>query len=66
LVTGLVGAGAGSVVVNNWGYGAAYTIAGTVGVCCAFISIFLRQPKVRGRTSGYRRRKKEAASLALD
>ena len=46
VVSGLVGAGAGSVVVNSWGYGAAFTIAGTVGVCCAFISIFLRQPKV--------------------
>ena len=47
VISGLVGAGMGSVVVDNWGYGAAFMIAGSVGVACAFISIFLRQPKLR-------------------
>lgn len=46
LISGLVGAGMGSVVVDNWGYGAAFMIAGTVGVTCAFISMLLRQPKL--------------------
>ncbi|KAA0078900.1 MFS transporter [Mycolicibacterium sp. P9-64] len=46
VISGLVGAGMGSVVVDNWGYGTAFVIAGTVGVVCAFISIFLRQPKL--------------------
>ncbi|HVQ50580.1 MAG TPA: OFA family MFS transporter [Mycobacterium sp.] len=46
LVSGLVGAGLGAVVVDTWGYGTAFVIAGSVGVVCAFISIFLRQPKL--------------------
>jgi MFS family permease len=46
LVSGLVGAGMGSVVVSTWGYGAAFIIAGTVGVVCAFLSLLLRQPKL--------------------
>ena len=46
VISGLVGAGMGSVVVDNWGYGAAFMIAGSVGVACAFISLFLRQPKL--------------------
>ena len=46
LVSGLVGAGLGAVVVDTWGYGTAFVIAGSVGVACAFISIFLRQPKL--------------------
>ena len=49
VISGLVGAGMGSVVVDNWGYGAAFMIAGSVGVACAFISLFLRQPKLRSR-----------------
>ena len=32
VISGLVGAGMGSVVVDNWGYGAAFMIAGSVGV----------------------------------
>ena len=46
VISGLVGAGMGSVVVSNWGYGAAFMIAGSVGVACAFISLLLRQPKL--------------------
>src|SRR3954466_4167937 len=47
LVSGLVGAGLGAVVVDTWGYGAAFGIAGSVGIACAFISILLRQPKFK-------------------
>ena len=36
LVSGLVGAGLGAVVVDTWGYGAAFMIAGSVGIACAF------------------------------
>jgi predicted MFS family arabinose efflux permease len=46
LVSGLVGAGLGAVVVDTWGYGTAFVIAGSVGVACAFIAVFLRQPKL--------------------
>ncbi|WP_245722217.1 OFA family MFS transporter [Nocardia crassostreae] len=46
VISGLVGSGLGSVVVSTWGYGTAFTIAGTVGVVCAFLSILLRQPKL--------------------
>jgi MFS family permease len=46
LVSGLVGAGLGAVVVDTWGYGTAFVIAGSVGIVCAFISVFLRQPKL--------------------
>jgi MFS family permease len=45
LVSGLVGAGLGAVVVDTWGYGAAFGIAGSVGIACAFLSILLRAPK---------------------
>jgi MFS family permease len=46
VISGLVGAGLGSVVVSNWGYGTAFMIAGSVGIACAFISLLLRQPKL--------------------
>ena len=46
LISGLVGAGLGAVVVDTWGYGTAFVIAGSVGIVCAFISVFLRQPKL--------------------
>ncbi|MDT5207591.1 MAG: hypothetical protein QOF67_6, partial [Mycobacterium sp.] len=39
-------AGLGAVVVDTWGYGTAFVIAGSVGIVCAFISVFLRQPKL--------------------
>src|SRR6476646_9743715 len=50
LVSGLVGAGLGAVVVDTWGYGAAFGIAGSVGIACAFLSVLLRQPKLKERT----------------
>jgi MFS family permease len=50
VISGLVGAGMGSVVVDNWGYGAAFMIAGSVGVTCAFLSILLRQPRLKQST----------------
>jgi len=37
----------GAVVVDTWGYGAAFGIAGSVGIACAFLSILLRQPKLK-------------------
>jgi len=73
VISGLVGAGLGSVVVSNWGYGTAFTIAGTVGIVCAFLSLLLRQPQLKDteRTitptdrPGSKDREAEA-SLALD
>src|SRR4029077_18174906 len=50
LVSGLVGAGMGAVVVDTWGYGAAFIIAGSVGIACAFLTILLRQPKLKQET----------------
>jgi len=49
-VSGLVGAGLGAVVVDTWGYGAAFGIAGSVGIACAFLSVLLRQPKLKEPT----------------
>jgi MFS family permease len=70
LVSGLVGAGLGAVVVDTWGYGSAFIIAGSVGLACAVISIFLRQPKLpqsQGWTPADEEVKdKEAARLVLD
>ncbi|MGH3637587.1 MAG: OFA family MFS transporter [Mycobacterium sp.] len=73
VISGLVGAGLGSVVVSNWGYGAAFMIAGSVGVGCAFITLLLRQPKLpesehstSGKDEHRKGRQEEAASLALD
>ena len=40
----------GAVVVDTWGYGAAFMIAGSVGIACAFLSILLRQPKLKQET----------------
>jgi MFS family permease len=73
VISGLVGAGLGSVVVSTWGYGAAFMIAGSVGVGCAFVTLLLRQPKLRPEerltpaTSKPGHAEKEAAaSLARD
>jgi MFS family permease len=73
VISGLVGAGLGSVVVSNWGYGTAFTIAGTVGIVCAFLSLLLRQPKLKAEdrvtppTRGRARQEEEATpSLAMD
>jgi MFS family permease len=46
VISGLVGAGMGSVVVSAWGYGTAFIIAGTVGIACAFLTLLLNQPKL--------------------
>jgi MFS family permease len=67
VISGLVGAGMGSVVVDNWGYDAAFMIAGTVGVCCAFISILLKQPKLpAGERTPDKNKENESAALVLD
>ena len=72
VISGLVGAGLGSVVVSNWGYGTAFTIAGTVGIVCAFLSLLLRQPKLKGvepvppPASRLRQEEEATPSLALD
>ena len=58
LVSVLVGAGLGAVVVDTWGYGAAFGIAGSVGIVCAFLSILLRQPKLK-----YRVRKRRSHTI---
>jgi MFS family permease len=66
VISGLVGAGMGSVVVETWGYGAAFMIAGTVGVCCAFVTILLRQPKLPQAQDRRPEGEREAATLVLD
>jgi len=66
VISGLVGAGMGSVVVDNWGYGSAFVIAGTVGVVCAFISIFLRQPKLPAEQRRTPKKDETQAALVLD
>jgi MFS family permease len=75
VISGLLGAGMGSVVVSNWGYGTAFMIAGTVGIVCAFITLLLRQPKLPvsqqptvkdDYQDKHGRQEQEAASLALD
>jgi MFS family permease len=64
VISGLVGAGLGSVVVDKWGYDAAFMIAGTVGICCAFIAILLRQPRL-GQPQELTPDEKEVAPPAL-
>jgi MFS family permease len=66
VISGLVGAGLGSVVVDNWGYGTAFVIAGTVGVVCAFITIFLRQPKLPAEQQRTPTKDDTQAALVLD
>ena len=73
VISGLVGAGLGSVVVSSWGYGTAFMIAGSVGIACAFISLLLRQPKLPvseqptpSTDQGKQGRAEKEASLAMD
>jgi MFS family permease len=66
VISGLVGAGMGSVVVDNWGYGTAFVIAGTVGVVCAFITIFLKQPKLPAEQRRTPQKDETQAALVLD
>jgi MFS family permease len=44
LISGLVGSGFGAVVVNHWGYGGAFALAGSIGLFSAGLSLLLRQP----------------------
>lgn len=44
LISGLVGAGVGAVVVDNWGYGGAFALAGGIGLGSAVLALFLRAP----------------------
>lgn len=44
LVSGLFGAGIGSVVVANWGHSGAFTLAGSISLFAAFVALFLSQP----------------------
>jgi predicted MFS family arabinose efflux permease len=68
LVSGLVGAGLGAVVVDTWGYGTAFMIAGSVGIACAFLSVLLRQPKLKqpAPSEPTQPTQVEARELALD
>ncbi|MDT5359496.1 MAG: hypothetical protein QOC69_1258 [Mycobacterium sp.] len=66
VISGLVGAGLGSVVVDNWGYDAAFMIAGTVGVVCAFITILLKQPKLPKEQQRTPEQDETQAALVLD
>jgi MFS family permease len=66
VISGLVGAGMGSVVVDNWGYGTAFVIAGTVGVVCAFITILLKQPKLPAEQQRTPTKDDTQAALVLD
>jgi MFS family permease len=50
LVSGLVGSGLGAVVVDSWGYGAAFGIAGAVGLASAVRPLLLRQPTLTAST----------------
>jgi MFS family permease len=44
LISGLVGAGIGAVVVAAWGYGGAFILAGSIGLFTGALSILLHQP----------------------
>jgi MFS family permease len=66
VISGLVGAGMGSVVVDTWGYGTAFVIAGTVGVVCAFIAILLKQPKLPAEQQRTPQKDDTQAALVLD
>jgi MFS family permease len=52
LVSGLVGSGLGSIVINAWGYHGAYLLAGFIGLGSAALALLLHQPGRRtGKTS---------------
>jgi MFS family permease len=44
LVSGIVGAGLGKVVIDGWGYGAAFSLAAGTSLLAATLALFLRQP----------------------
>lgn len=56
MVSGLIGAGLGSLVVDTWGYRAAFIIAGSIGLCAAVLSAFLRRPDLPQPTATAARR----------
>ncbi|WP_410616149.1 OFA family MFS transporter [Amycolatopsis sp. lyj-109] len=49
LVSGIVGAGLGKLVIDGWGYGPAFYLAAGTSLLAAGLALFLRQP---GRTPG--------------
>lgn len=44
LVSGLLGAGMGIIVVTNWGYAGAFILAGSISLFAAFVALFLTPP----------------------
>jgi len=54
LVSGIVGAGLGKLVIDGWGYGAAFYLAAGTSLLAAGLALFLRQPgrKPGGMRSG--------------
>jgi MFS family permease len=44
LISGLAGAGLGSIVITAWGYHGAYLLAGFIGLGSAGLALMLRQP----------------------
>jgi len=52
LVSGIVGAGLGKMVIDGWGYGAAFYLAAGTSLLAAGLALFLRQP---GRKPGGKR-----------
>jgi MFS family permease len=45
VISGLLGAGVGSLVVESWGYGGAFTLAGSIGLFSGAIALLLRRPE---------------------
>jgi MFS family permease len=44
LISGLVGAGVGKVVVSAWDYEGAFVLAGCIGLGSAVLALFLKSP----------------------
>jgi MFS family permease len=44
LISGLVGAGVGKIVVEHWDYEGAFVIAGSIGLLSAVLATFLKSP----------------------
>jgi MFS family permease len=51
LLSGLAGAGMGSVVVSAWGYGGAFSLAGGTALLSGAIALFLHQPGMPRKSS---------------
>ncbi|MEU8577845.1 MFS transporter [Streptomyces asoensis] len=52
LISGLVGSGVGSIVVDVWDYEGAFVLAGGIGLASAVLALFLKAP---GRPTAGRR-----------